>query len=644
MNIQTQTIPIKGMSCTACAAAVERATAKLPGVASASVNFAAEKLLISWDADTTRVSQIKRAVVDAGYEPLAVVTSRAQVDEHARDKERFIRRLGLDFIVAVAAAIPLLYIAMGHMAGLWLPPILHPMDYPLNFALAQLILVLPALWAGRRFYLVGFRLLLKRAPNMDSLIAIGTSSALIYSIWSTWRIAGGDLMAYKHLYFETAGVIIALILLGKLLEARSKGKASAAIKKLMGMAPSTALVVQADGDLELPVEEVAVGDVLRVKPGERVPVDGVLVDGNTAVDESMLTGESLPVAKQAGDKLSGATVNGGGMFTMRATAVGENTALARIIKLVEEAQGSKAPIAALADKVSGIFVPVVTLIALAAALAWYFLGGQSFEFALQVFVAVMTIACPCALGLATPVAIMVGTGKGAELGILIKSGQALETAHLVGAVIFDKTGTITVGQPSVTAVLPANGGNADQTNRLLQLAAGAESGSEHPLAGAIIAEAKRRNLPIVAPTELTALSGRGIVAAVTGQTVLVGNARLLEERGLDASSARVLAIDLEQAGQSCLYVAADDVVLGIIAVADTVKPTSHAAVAGLQALGIRTAMITGDARAVAEAIAKQAGIDRVLSEVLPADKSAEVAKLQAEGLVVAMVGDGINDA
>jgi Cu+-exporting ATPase len=662
-------IPVAGMTCAACARAVERAVTKLPGIKQAAVNFGSEKLAVSWDPAVSRLSEIKRAVKAAGYEPLAI-ESAAALDEHARAKDREIRSMRNRFIVAISAAVPLLYIAMGHMLGLPIPRLLHPMHYPLNFALAQIILTVPAVIAGFRFYTVGFRTMFRAAPNMDTLIAIGTSAALVYSVWSTVQIALGDFSGAEHLYYEVAGTILALILLGKFLEARSKGRASEAIKKLMGLSPRSAVVVHDDGDLEIPVDEVEVGDVVRVRPGERVPVDGLVLEGTSAVDESMLTGESLPVEKQPGDKVAGATVNGPGMFLFRATAVGSDTALARIVRLVEEAQGSKAPIAALADKVSGVFVPVVVVIALLAAAAWL-VSGQSLEFALRVFVAVLTIACPCALGLATPVAIMVGTGKGAELGILIKSGEALETAYKTRVVVLDKTGTITVGKPSVTDVLAFDralspGGPASPAadralspagltgpeparalspeQRVLWLAASAEKGSEHPLGAAIVKAAEDSGLQLVAPSSLSASAGRGIAAVVDGAAILIGNRRMMDEHGVDthAAVAGLEALSLE--GKTVMLVAVDGRLAGAVAVADTVKPSSAAAIARLKALGIMTVMITGDAKAVAEAIARQVGVDRVLAEVLPEDKADAVAALQAEGQVVAMVGDGINDA
>ncbi|PKL25759.1 MAG: copper-translocating P-type ATPase [Spirochaetae bacterium HGW-Spirochaetae-3] len=648
--IRNATVPIGGMTCSACSAAVERAVGKVPGVSAASVNFASERLSVSWDPGATRLSEIKLAVKEAGYEALAADSGPAAVDEHAKAKTREASRQKRRFIVALLSSFPLLYISMGHMIGLPLPEILHPMDYPLNYAITQFLLVLPAIWAGKKFYTVGTKALLRRAPNMDSLIAIGTSSAMAYSVWSTVQIALGDSSGTEHLYFETVAVIIALILLGKFLEARSKGKASEAIKKLMGMAPKTAVVVSGGADIELPVEEVSVGDVIRVRPGERVPVDGVIIEGATAIDESMLTGESIPAEKGPGDKVSGATVNGQAMFTFRATAVGADTALARIVRLVEEAQGSKAPIAALADKVSGVFVPVVVAIAFLSAGAWL-LGGQSFEFAVRVFVAVLTIACPCALGLATPVAIMVGTGRGAQLGILIKGGEALENAHRVKAIVLDKTGTITVGRPAVVEAkaypMAAASGVADralQADGVLALAASAEKGSEHPLGAAIVREAEARGLAFEAIGRLSAEPGRGIEAAIGGKTVIVGNARMMAERGIDATAADADMARLSADGKTAMLVAVDGALAGLVAVADVVKPSSAAAIAALRRLGIETAMITGDAKAVADAIGREVGVDRVVAEVLPADKAAAVRALQAEGKLVAMVGDGINDA
>jgi len=634
-------IPVGGMTCTACASAIERSLKKLPGIEIASVNFATEKATVKYDPASVRLSEIKGAIKKAGYEPLAMeAVSAAQIDEHKAAKEREIRLMWTKFIVSAAFSIPLLYIAMGHMLGLPLPAALHPMDHPLTFALIQLALVIPVIAAGYRFYVVGVRSLLHGAPNMDSLIAMGTSSAVLYSLFSLARIAGGNAGAAQELYFETAGIIITLILLGKTLEAVSKGRTSDSIKKLMGLKPKTATVLQEGKEIELPIDEVEPGDMLLVRPGERVPVDGSVISGASAVDESMLTGESIPVDKGPGASLTGGTINKNGALTFRAERVGAETTLSRIIKLVEDAQGSKAPIARLADVISGIFVPVVFGIAILSAGAWL-LAGHSAVFALTIFVAVLTIACPCALGLATPTAIMVGTGKGAELGVLIKSGEALETAGKVQVVVFDKTGTITEGKPELTDILPAEGVAEE---KLLALAAAAEKASEHPLGEAIVRAAETRGLSLPVPESFSALTGRGIVANIDGATFFLGNARLMEERGIDVAALASAAARLAAAGKTPMYAAAGGRALGLIAVADVVKPSSAAAIARLHAMGIQTAMITGDSRPTAEAIAKEVGIDLILAEVLPGDKASEVKKLQAAGKKVAMVGDGINDA
>ncbi len=659
-------IPVGGMTCAACSAAVERSLRKVPGVARAVVNLATEKATIEYDPSAARLSELKAAIKKAGYEPLAIPESQADktaaADAHRAAKQREIRQMWTRFAVSAAFSLPLLYLAMGHMLGAPLPAGLHPMDYPLRFALLQIALLVPSVIAGRRFYIVGTKALRHGAPNMDSLIALGTGAAILYSLYSTWRIAAGDFGAANELYFETAGIIITLILLGKSLEALSKGRTSESIKKLMGLQAKTATVISGKGEIELPVSEVEAGDTILVRPGERIPVDGTVLSGASAVDESMLTGESLPVDKQPGSAVTGGTINRNGALTFRAERVGADTALAHIIALVEEAQGSKAPIARLADQVSGIFVPAVFGIALVSSIIWIFVG-QSIVFALTIFVAVLTIACPCALGLATPTAIMVGTGKGAEIGILMKSGEALETAHRVGTVVFDKTGTITEGKPELTDLVPAAGiGEA----RLLALAAAAEKASEHPLGEAIVRAAEARGLVLPAVTSFEALPGRGIAAeladiegAANGGAMsegaanggagatsafLLGNARLMEERGVDAGPLRVQAASLAARGKTPMYAALDGKVLGLLAVADILKPGSKAAVARLRDLGIETVMITGDSAATANAIAREVGIDRVLAEVLPGDKAKAVRDLQSGGGKVAMVGDGINDA
>jgi Cu+-exporting ATPase len=632
-------IPVGGMSCAACAKAIERAVGKVDGVSSVSVNFASEKAAVEYDPAATRLSEIKQAIVKAGYTPLALDGAKA-VDEHRAAKEREIRRLWAKFAVSAAFSIPLLYLAMGAMLGWPLPSAIDAMNYPLRYALLEIALVIPVIAAGHRFYLVGFKAILRRAPNMDSLIAMGTSAAILYSLYSVFGIAGGDFKAVNSLYFETAGIIITLILLGKSLEAVSKGRTSDSIKKLMGLQPKTATLIQDGAEMELPIEEVEAGDLILVRPGERIPVDGVIVSGGTSVDESMLTGESIPVEKGVGDGVVGASVNRNGSIRFKATRVGADTVLAGIVKLVEEAQGSKAPIAQMADIVSGFFVPVVFAIALLSAGVWLLLG-QGAVFALTVFVAVLTIACPCALGLATPTAIMVGTGRGAEHGVLIKSGAALETAHKVDTVVFDKTGTLTKGRPETTDLVPAPGfGEAE----LLSLAASAEKASEHPLGEAIARAAEERGLPVLGVEKFEAFPGLGIEAVIEGRAVLAGNAKLVASRGVELGDAAAAADRLSGEGKTPMYVAVDGKYAGLIAVADVVKESSARAIAALHGMGIRVAMITGDSRKTAEAIARAVGIDAVLAEVMPQDKAEEVRKLQAEGRVVAMVGDGINDA
>lgn len=640
-------IPVAGMTCTACSAAIERSLRKLPGIKVAAVNFATEKATVQYDPGAVRISEIKAAIKKAGYEPLALESSSAvPLDGHGSAKEKEVRVMKAKLAVSAFFSIPLLYIAMGHMIGLPLPEFLHPMHYPLNFALVQLALVIPSVAAGYRFYVVGAKAVLRGAPNMDSLIALGTSAAIAYSLYSLARIASGDMAASGELYFETAGVILTLILMGKTLEAVSKGKTSEAIKKLMRLQPKTAVVLGKGGEMVIPIEEVEPGDLILVKPGERIPVDGEVVAGASAVDESMLTGESIPVDKGPGSTVTGGTINKNGSLQFTAQRVGAETSLARIIKLVEDAQGSKAPIAKLADIVSGIFVPVVFAIAVLAAGAWL-IGGHGAVFSLTIFVAILTIACPCALGLATPTAIMVGTGKGAEMGILIKSGEALETAHKVKAVVLDKTGTITQGRPELTDILPAQGIGEDE---ILGLAASAEKASEHPLGAAIVEEAQARGLRLSMPSSFEAIPGKGIVCALpddegrSGKRLAVGNARLMEGLGLDVSVLAAAAERLAAGGKTPMFVALGEALMGIIAVADVVKPTSAEAISRLKAMGVRTVMITGDSRPTALAIARQVGVDSVLAEVLPGDKAAEVAKLQAQGLVVAMVGDGVNDA
>mgnify|MGYP001022793083 FL=1 len=631
-------LPISGMTCASCVRAVERAIGKLEGIIEVSVNLATEKAKIVYDPSKVRISQIKDAVAKAGYKALDIETGQ-QADYEKAEREKEAGTLWKKFLFSIVFTVPLLYIAMGPMIGFPLPDIISPHMNPLNFGLIQLILVIPSIIAGYKFYTVGFSRLIRREPNMDSLIAVGTSAAFIYGIYAIIQILNGHKEYAHDMYFESAGVIISLILLGKFLESVTKGKTSEAIKKLMGLAPKTAIVIQDGKEMVIPIEEVEVGDIILVKPGEKIPVDGEVTEGRTSVDESMLTGESIPVEKNPGDTVIGASINKNGTIKFKATKVGKDTALAQIIKLVEDAQGSKAPIAKMVDIIAGYFVPVVMAIAAISGLAW-FISGQSVVFSLTIFISVLVIACPCALGLATPTAIMVGTGKGAEYGVLIKSGEALETAHKIKTVVFDKTGTITEGKPVVTDIITT--GLIDLTE-LLRLSASAEKGSEHPLGEAIVNEAKAKNLELSSIDSFEAIPGHGIEVTIEGKKLLLGNKKLMDDRKIEISLQKE-SDKLAEEGKTPMYVAIDNELAGIIAVADVMKPGSKKAIEALHNMGIEVAMITGDNKRTAEAIARQVGIDRVLAEVLPQDKANEIKKLQAEGKKVAMVGDGINDA
>ncbi|MEG0773834.1 heavy metal translocating P-type ATPase [Clostridium sp.] len=642
MEASSKTLKIQGMTCSACAKTIEKVTRKLDGVISSDVNVATEKLSIAYEPSKIRVSDIKKAVEKAGYKALE---DEATVDADKERKEKEIKLLWKKFVIAAIFTVPLLIITMGHMfgegIGFELPKIIDPMMNPRNFAMIQLVLVLPVMVAGNKFFTVGFKSLIRRSPNMDTLIAMGTSAAFLYGIFAIIQIFDGNVDYAYDLYFEAAGVIITLILLGKYLEAVTKGKTSEAIKKLMGLAPKTAIIIRDGKEIEMPIEEVEVGDVIVVKPGEKMPVDGEVVQGTTSVDESMLTGESMPVEKNIGDKIIGASINKNGTIHYKATRVGKDTALAQIIKLVEDAQGSKAPIAKMADIISGYFVPVVISLAILSSLAWYFVGGETGVFALTIFISVLVIACPCALGLATPTAIMVGTGKGAEHGVLIKSGVALETAHKIQTIVFDKTGTITEGKPKVTDIV-VNGEISKEY--LLQLAASAEKGSEHPLGEAIVKDAEEKALEFKMLDFFKAIPGHGVEVKIDGKEILLGNRKLMVESNISLENLEETSNKLASEGKTPMYVSIDGTMAGIIAVADTVKENSKKAIEKLHKMGIEVAMITGDNKRTAEAIARQVGIDRVLSEVLPQDKANEVKKLQAEGKKVAMVGDGINDA
>lgn len=637
-------LPIGGMSCAVCAKRVEKSISELEGVADVNVNFAAEKAFVTYNPQKVRPSAMKEAVLKAGYQPLENKGAGAE-DEDRKRREKEINTMKKKFIAAAIFAFPLLYIAMVPMIKFVSLPGAKMLDglmmnYPLFYALLEFFLTVPVICVGYRFYTVGFKSLFQKSPNMDSLIAVGTTAAVAFSLYNTFQIAKGNFQAVHSLYFESAGVIITLILLGKMLEAVSKGKTGEAIKKLMGLAPKTAFVIQNGAETEIPVEEVEIGDIIIVKPGSKIPVDGVVIEGHTAIDESMLTGESMPVDKKAGDKVYAASLNTTGTVKFRAEKVGSDTALAQIIKLVEQAQGSKAPIAKLADIVAGYFVPAVIAIAVASGIAW-FIGTGDFKFALTIFISVLVIACPCALGLATPTAIMVGTGKGAENGILIKSGEALETAHKINAIILDKTGTITEGKPSVTDLICAS--NFTQ-EKLLQLVASAEKNSEHPLGQAIVRGAQEKSLALLEAENFNSITGQGIEAQIAGLSVFVGNRKMMEEKNISVKELEKDADKLAEEGKTPVFVATDGQPAGIVAVADVVKKSSRAAIESLHKMGIEVAMITGDNKKTAEAIARQVGIDRVLAEVLPQDKAFEVKKLQQEGRKVAMVGDGINDA
>jgi Cu+-exporting ATPase len=633
----SKTLKIEGMTCTACAKAIEKATKKLDGVIDSNVNFATEKLTIVYEPSKIRTSDIKKAVEKAGYKAFEdEVTS----DSDKEKKEKEMKGLWDKFVISAIFTVPLLVIAMGHMAGLHMPEIIDPMMNPRNFALVQLFLVMPVIALGNRFYTGGFKTLIRRSPNMDSLIAVGTSAAFLYGLFAIYKIFTGDFMYAHDLYFESAAVILTLITLGKYFESVSKGKSSEAIKKLVGLAPKTAIIVREGSETEINIEEVEVGDVISVKPGDKMPVDGEVVEGKTSVDESMLTGESIPVEKNIGDKIIGASINKNGTIKYKATKVGKDTTLAQIIKLVEDAQGSKAPIAKLADIIAGYFVPIVMTLAVISGLSWY-IYGETAVFALTIFISVLVIACPCALGLATPTAIMVGTGKGAEYGVLIKSGVALETAYKIRTVVFDKTGTITEGKPKVTDIISSGEIGDDY---LLQLAASAEKGSEHPLGEAIVKAADEKGLEFKKTELFKAIPGQGIEVNINGKSMLLGNRKLMDERKISLENLEEISHKLAGEGKTPMYIVIEGKIAGIIAVADTVKENSKRAVEKLREMGIEVVMLTGDNKRTAEAIAKQVGIDRVLAEVLPEHKAEEVRKLQQEGKKVAMVGDGINDS
>ena len=653
-KLKKETYDVTGMSCAACSSRVEKAVARQSGVQQVSVNLLKNSMVVEYDESVLSSAQIVAAVEQAGYgaspheKPGAAVPAAQSGKQGglsaAQEAYRGMkRRLALSLVFTV----PLFYLSMGHMMGWPLPGCFLGMENALVFAFTQFLLLIPIVFINRQYYIGGCKALIQRAPNMDSLIALGSGAAILYGIFAIYKIGIGfgrmdmdTVHTYMmELYFESAGTILTLITMGKTMEARAKGKTSEAITKLMDLAPKTATVERDGTEHIIPAAEVQPGDVLIVKAGESVPVDGVVLEGASAVDESALTGESIPVEKQAGDTVIGATINKSGYFKMRATKVGDDTTLSQIVRLVDEATSSKAPIAKLADKVSGVFVPVVIAIAVLATCAWL-LAGHSVEFSLSVGISVLVISCPCALGLATPTAIMVGTGRGAVNGILIKSAEALETAHSVTTVVLDKTGTITQGKPVVTDVLPVGTGR----DELLAIAASLEKRSEHPLAEAITAEAEKEQLTLLPVEEFEQIPGQGIRAAVEGKLCLAGNRRMMEANHVENSELFSRGEALAEDGKTPLYFARGGRLLGLIAVADVVKPTSAQAVAELSGMGIEVVMLTGDNERTAEAIRRQVGVDRVVAEVLPQDKEREIRRLQESGKKVAMVGDGINDA
>lgn len=626
---------VTGMSCASCANAVEKALNKNNDI-NASVNFATEKLNIEYDEKKYNFDKIRGIVESAGY---------GLVEDMIEDKkmelyQEKIKSLKNRLILAIIFVVPLLYISMGHMLGAVLPEFLNPKVNPLNFALAQFVLTLPIIYAGRDFFLHGFKNLVRKSPTMDSLIAIGATAAVLYGIYATFRIVTVDPEAHMDLYYETAGTIITLILFGKLLEAKTKGQTSSAIKKLIGLQPKKAKIIENGAEKEVLIENLKVGDIVIVKPGEKIAVDGRIVEGATSIDESMLTGESLPVSKKVGDKVVGGSINKNGSIRFEATEIGKNTVLSQIIKLVEEAQGSKAPISRTADIVSAYFVPIVIGIAIITGIAW-FLSGSGLVTALSFFIAVLVIACPCALGLATPTSIMVGTGKGAENGILIKSGEALETAHKIKTVVFDKTGTITKGKPVLTDLIAYGKYNE---NELLKIAVSVENDSEHPLAEAIVNKAKEKNIEIKPYEKFRAMPGYGIRAIFEGKEVQIGNRKLMENRKINVEISQKDYDILSNEGKTPMYISIDNELAGLVAVADVIKETSKEAIEKLKKMGIKTIMLTGDNEKTAKFIAKQVGIDDVISEVLPYQKSQKVKELQEKDEFVAMVGDGINDS
>ncbi len=643
---------VTGMTCSACSSRVEKCVSKLEGIENVSVNLLTNSMQVEYNDTVLSESQIIDAVVKAGYgaspkqeHVQTVAAGKAKVMENPMEKQ--IQNMKFRLIVSFVFLVPLMYVSMGHMVGLPLPGFLTGIENAVSFAFTQLLLCLPIIYVNRKYYIKGFQTLAHLAPNMDSLIAIGSTASLVYGIFAIYRMSyglgSGNMevvhLYYHDLYFESAAMILALITVGKYLETRSKGKTSEAITKLMDLAPKTAVVERDGREQEIPVEQVVAGDVVIVRPGQNVPVDGFILEGSTSIDEAAITGESIPVHKQEGDTVIAATMNKTGFVKFKATRVGDDTTFSQIIRLVEEASSSKAPIAKIADKIAGVFVPVVMVIALVTAVVWL-LSGSTFEFALSCAISVLVISCPCALGLATPVAIMVGTGKGAEQGILIKSGEALETAHNLQSVVLDKTGTITQGRPVVTDIHTEGWTKKE----FLALAAGMEVKSEHPLAEAILDYAKKEGISPVQVDNFNSIPGKGLEVSVNGRRYYAGNERLMREKEISLDNCLKLLEVMADEGKTPLIFAEETQVLGVIAVADVVKPTSKEAIKELKDLGIEVVMLTGDNRRTAQAIRRQLDIDTVIAEVLPQDKERKISELQEAGKVVAMIGDGVNDA
>ena len=643
-----QKFKVTGMTCSACSSHVEKAVRKLDGVEDVNVNLLTNSMQVEYDNNKIKDTTIIDAVKQAGY-GAELPKEATKIKKSAKeDKKEEIKQMKHRVLISFLFLIPLMYIAMGHMIGLPIPNILHGTENALNFAFTQFLLTIPIVYVNRKYYQIGFKTLIKRAPNMDSLIAIGSSAALVYGIYAIYKIGYGlghgmpDMVMHTsmHLYFESAAMILTLITLGKYLETRSKGKTTDAINKLIDLSPKTATVIRQGEEIKIVTEEIIVGDIVVVKPGERIPVDGEIIEGSSYVDQSAITGESIPIKKEVGDKVISATINKSGSFKFKAEKVGEDTTLAQIIQLVEEASSSKAPISKLADKVSGIFVPVVITIAILSAIFWI-ITGQSFEFALSIGIAVLVISCPCALGLATPVSIMVATGKAAENGILIKSAESLEVAHLINTVVLDKTGTITLGKPQVTDIEGIGQRNKEE---ILKIAASIEKNSEHPLGNAIVERAKQQQLKLEEISDFLSIHGRGIKAKLGPKQYLAGNKELMIENDIMIENVLEKYKSLSKEGKTTIFLAEENEIIGMISISDVIKPSSIEAIENLKRMQIEVIMLTGDNRLVAEAIAKQAKVDKVISDVMPQDKEKQIRVLQEQGKKVAMVGDGINDS